>query len=49
MEYEARITECLEDTLKLDIDGIKAEIGTNFSNQPINVETGIFVHIDVYV
>lgn len=49
MEYEARITECLEDTLKLDIDGIKAEIGTNFSNQPINVETGIFVDIDVYV
>lgn len=49
MEYEARITECLEDTLKLDIDGIEAEIGTNFSNQPINVETGIFVDIDVYV
>lgn len=37
IEYEARITECLEDRLQLDIDGIQTEIGTNFSNQPVNV------------
>lgn len=37
IEYEARITECSEDRLQLDIDGIQSEIGTNFSNQPVNV------------
>ena len=37
IEYEARITECSEDRLQLDIDGIQTEIGTNFSNQPVNV------------
>ena len=42
IEYLARITECLEDCLVLDIDGIQVEIGTNFSNQPINVSTGCF-------
>lgn len=40
IEYEARITECSEDSLQLDIDGIQAEIGTNFSNQPVNVSVG---------
>ena len=37
IEYEARITECSEDRLQLDIDGIQTEIGTNCSNQPVNV------------
>lgn len=45
VEYMARITECLEDSLLLDIDGIQAEIGTNFNNQPVNVETGCFVDV----
>lgn len=40
IEYEARITECSEDRLQLDIDGIQAEIGTNLSNQPVNVSVG---------
>lgn len=43
VEYMARITECLEDSLKLDIGGIQAEIGTSFNYQPINVSTGCFV------
>ena len=42
VEYMARITECLEDSLKLDIDGIQAEVGTSFNYQPINVSTGCF-------
>lgn len=46
IEYLARITECLEDCLVLDIDGIQVEIGTNFSNQPINVSTGWFEAAD---
>ena len=46
IEYLARITECLEDSLVLDIDGIQVEIGTNFSNQPINVSTGCFEAAD---
>ena len=32
--------EYSEDSLQLDIDGIQAEIGTNFSNQPVNVSVG---------
>lgn len=42
VEYMARITECLEDSLKLDIAGIQAEVGTSFNYQPINVSTGCF-------
>ena len=42
VEYMARITECLEDILKLDIDGLQAEVGTSFNYQPINVSTGCF-------
>lgn len=42
VEYMARITECLEDSLKLDIDGIQAEVGTSFNYQPINNSTGCF-------
>lgn len=36
-ECLAKIVDCLDDRLLISIDGIKAEIGTGFDNQPDNV------------